>query len=77
MRGNITGIGDRDEVAGHGVESGQHVEALASGRRLHEQTAHAPEHTQERAIDEMRGIYKVERPLATEGLIEAWVQTFF
>ena len=51
-------VGDRDQFQCQGIDRAQHVEALATCRRLDEQACERPQKTEERGKDKMRGIYK-------------------
>lgn len=56
---------------GHGIQGGQYVIALAARRAGDEEAGQAPEVTEERPKDEVRGIDEQDRAFAPLGLPQA------
>lgn len=70
-------VDDADELATHGVDRAQDVEALTACRRPNEGTPEAPDHGEKSSVDEVCRINKIDLALAGLSLIQHGVQFTF
>ena len=73
----IGGIDDTNELMRDSVERAENMEALTAGGSLDEGAAETPHHRQERSVDEVRGIDKIDLALAGQSLIQHRIQLVF
>jgi len=74
---DISGMGHRNDLFGHGIECAQDVEALATGGRPDPDPRKAPKHRHEGTEDKVRGVYKEDGALAGLGLRQTWFEVVF
>jgi hypothetical protein len=67
LGGDVGQVLDGEDPLSGGIQCRQHVQSLAPTGGLHKQSLEAPERSEKRRLDKVRGVHKEDQPVARFG----------